>query len=222
MITTPTAILEAEAAVRNTLGVLDGWLDDWWLPVALVALMLEGIPVAGFVAPGLILLVFAGFKAAAVPTHWVLPVFLACVAALVAGDFIAFGFGRWARARSTRLQLWFERHLPSSERWRRAAFATLTVYQFPPYARMFVPALLGSSGMSLRRWAITCLVASLLFVIVAFGAGYLGGRAGGDFVATNQQVANVVALLSIAFVLAAGSLVARRFRSRAEGAMHHD
>lgn len=212
-----SAAVEAEATVRDMLGGLDGWLADWWLPVTLGALLLEGIPVAGFVAPGLVLLVFAGFKAAAEPAHWALLVFLACLAALVVGDFLAFGIGRWARARSTRLQGWFARRLPSSGRWRQAAFATLVVYQFPPYARMIVPALLGSSGISLRRWTAACLSASMLFVAVAFGAGYLGARAGADFIVANRQVANLVAILSIAFLLVAGSLATRLWRKRGEG-----
>jgi len=209
----PVAILEAEAAVRDMLGGLNGWLADWWLPVVLVALLLEGIPVGGFVAPGLVLLVFAGFKASAQPAYWGVLIFLACLAALVTGDFLAFGIGRWARARSARLQGWFERRLPHSERWRRAAFGTVIFYQFPPYSRMIFPALLGSSGIPLSKWAGVCLSASLLFTIVAFGAGFLGGRVGGDFVAANQQVANIIAILSIAFLLAAGSLIMRLFRS---------
>lgn len=217
MSATPTAFIDAEAALREALGGLDGWLADWWLPVTLGALMLEGIPVAGFVAPGLVLLVFAGFKAAAEPAHWAALVFLACFAALVAGDFIAFGLGRWARSRSERMQHWFENRLPNSDRWRQAAFWTLVVYQFPPYARMIVPALLGSANMSLRSWTAACFAASLLFTAVAFGAGYLGGHVGGDFVTANQQLANLVGILSIAFLLAAGSLTARLWHKRGGG-----
>lgn len=200
------------AALSGTLEGADAALGRWWLPAAMAGLFAEAFPLVGLVSPGLTLLIFAGFKSASLPLVQAIAAFGGCLAAIVAGDWLAFLAGRAGAGRWPRLGARLRGMSGESRDWSSATFGTLLFYQFPPYARMFAPALLGLQGYPAARWSGLVLAASTGFVTATFGAGYAAGLAGGGPVRAIAGMGNVVALLSLTFLVSLGGIGLRRFR----------
>jgi membrane protein DedA with SNARE-associated domain len=138
-------------------------------------LVAEVIPVVGFAAPGLTVLVAAGFFAAQLLAAEAARLALTAFAAIFLADLAMFAAGRFGIARIRLLARWvgpeavFARELLAQPR------SFLIFYQFPPYSRMFAPLLFGAGGQPWPRWTALSAAATALFVAACFGGGLAAG-----------------------------------------------
>jgi membrane protein DedA with SNARE-associated domain len=151
-------------------------LQEWREPLLFAILALECVPVIGFVAPGLIALVLAGYASAGLPAGEALRLAAAAFAGVFLADTVCFAAGRAAGERS----LWIARlagpRAPLGEELGAQPAAVLLFYQFPPYSRMFAPLFLGSAAFEWRRWLSLSAAATAAFVGAFFALGFAAAR----------------------------------------------
>jgi membrane protein DedA with SNARE-associated domain len=132
--------------------------------------LLENIPIIGLVAPGVTVLVLAGFFSSVLPGGPI-STFILIYATMIIADtfwyFLGYKYG-------TKLA-WLQYIKDKGPHIERAItdhpIYFLMLYQFVPYLRMFLPFSLGVYAFSIKKWFKITVPGSLLFTSAYFGAG---------------------------------------------------
>ena len=191
-----------------------------WGPVIVFALMfLDCLPFAAFVAPGVIVLVLAGYVAAGEGLLDGVGLFTAGCAGIFVCDTTMYLIGRSGYARSAFVKGFVDRRAKFKHEIERQRTAVLIFYQFPPYSRMFAPLILGALGASWARWLSLVSLSTLVFVTSFFALGWAAGAGRQAATSATNAASSVSTVFLLAFVAWLVALVVRLFRRRrAEGA----
>ncbi|PRY10775.1 membrane protein DedA with SNARE-associated domain [Kineococcus rhizosphaerae] len=202
--------------IATLLGVPAGWL------LAAVALLVfaEDALFVGFVVPGETAAVVAG--AAASLGRASLPVVLVVVAAAaVLGDSVGYLVGRRLGPRLLQARP-LRRHAAGLEKGRdlveRRGGAAVFLGRFTAFLRAVTPALAGAARMPYRRFLPWNLLGGLTWATAAVLVGY---AAGASFARAAQTLGRDSALVALAVVAVAGTVVAVR-RHRSSRPARHD
>ena len=176
-------------------------------------MFIECIPIAGFIMPGLTLLVIAGFLSANESLSYSIYTVVSAIMGIAAADNAAFLVGRLGVHKVGWIARLVKRHEELALDIATQRFIILVLYQFPPYSRMFAPIVMGTISFPMRRWATVVSLGTLLFVTVFFGlgfsVGFLGRRLFGAVnLASNISVVFILGLLS--WIIVFGSRIHRR------------
>jgi membrane protein DedA with SNARE-associated domain len=144
---------------------------DWREPLLAAILVAESIPIIGFAAPGLTVLVAAGFLAAQLPAAEAARLALTAFAAIFLADLAMFAAGRFGTAKIPLLARWVGPDGALARGLAAQPPSILIFYQFPPYSRMFAPLLFGAGRHPWSRWTGLSAAATGLFVAACFGGG---------------------------------------------------
>ena len=148
-------------------------VDQLGLWFVVFFLALENVPIIGFVAPGVTVLVLSGFfYSTIVENIWLL--YLVTGVTILLADNFWFWLGylcankvQWV----TKLVLRgpnIQKLLLNQPRY------GLIGYQFIPYFRMFLPIALGAYGFSPKKWLLISLLATTLYTAVFLSIGFIG------------------------------------------------
>ena len=188
-------------------------LENYGVGLLFGLLLLENFPFIGFFTPAISALIIVGFVKHG-DVQFLGIVWAFSVAALVVGDNLWYFLGRrtegkWrvfsslnSRANSV-LEVIEEQH--------RLA---LTLYQFPPYFRMFMPFALGVKAYAFRKWIAINLIGSILYVSAFLGIGCFARATFGDIAKTGdiaRFVSMAITVVAIAYLL---ELARRYIRKR--------
>jgi membrane protein DedA with SNARE-associated domain len=168
---------------------------------ALMAVESFGIPPL----PSEVILPFAGFLIAD-GTYSATGALTAALIGGLAGSFIAYGVGRWARERLTTLGIGpfrlEARHLERMDRWFTVhGEATVIVSRLLPVVRGYISYPAGAARMNAARFGVYTFVGSFPFTVGLIYAGYLL-RSDWSVVASYFNIANnvLLGLLAVALV----------------------
>lgn len=174
-------------------------VETWREQLLFGLLVLECIPVVGFLAPGQLALAVAGFWASTQPFEMALRlVFVAIVAVLVA-DYAMFALGRFGTNRFGFVRRMLGRHAAFGRTLETQPPRLMLFYQFPPYSRMLAPFLLGANEMRWPVWVPLSLLGTLMFVGAFFMIGYGVGWSGREVVASTSIASTASALFALGF-----------------------
>lgn len=153
-------------------------LTRWGGPLLFAVMAAECIPLAGFAAPGLVVLVVAGFLAAGTSSWEAAGYLLWALSGVLVADTVLFALGRIGGERQPWLRGVIARHGRLRRELLAQPYPVLLLYQFPPYSRMFAPLVLGAAKLPWSAWLRLTIPAALLFVGSFFGLGSAAGLAG--------------------------------------------
>jgi len=145
-------------------------------------MFVESLPIAGFVLPGLSILVIAGFLSAEQPSALTGIMFIAAWAGLLVADTLMFWLGRVGTTKVNLVRRKVEKHDKLRREISSQPLALLLLYQFPPYSRMFAPLLMGTLSFTWCRWLSITTAGSFAFVAAFFGLGLTVGLIGRSLV----------------------------------------
>jgi membrane protein DedA with SNARE-associated domain len=192
-----TTLAQAQASAAQ----LEALLLKWREPLLALMLVGECMPLVGFAAPGLIALALAGFIAVDLGPFAGIRLFLIACAAIFFTDLGMFAMGRLGSRRSALVARFVGPRAAFGKELQRQPDRWLLFYQFPPYARMFAPVLLGNVQLEWRRWLAVSTLATLIFVVTFFGLGVAAAL-------LHEKVAGVVAASGLLiFISMSGLLV---------------
>lgn len=180
------------------------------------ALFVECLPIAGFILPGLTLLVIAGFVASGQSPTYTLVTIVAAVGGVLAADTIAFVAGRFGLERWPGVQRLVARNADLRHELARQSWSVLVLYQFPPYSRMFAPLIMGAMATPWSRWWPIMVPGTALFVSVFFSLGFQAGRTGYALLGAANAASMASGLFLAALVLWAVCVWLRIRRSRSD------
>lgn len=210
-------MVDALAKANEQTQVVLALLQEWREPVLCIVLMAECIPVLGIIAPGLIILVLAGFVAGGADALEAVSLALTAFSAIFLTNLALFGVGKvGANSNSVVRRLIGDRGAFGQELAAQPN-SILLLYQFPPYSRMFAPLLLGAAGLRWRRWLVLSAAATLAFVTVFFGMGFVAARLGRDTSGAATWAGGASAVSVLAFGAWIAVLLTRIFKRRARG-----
>ncbi|MFW6210251.1 MAG: DedA family protein [Patescibacteria group bacterium] len=138
-------------------------------------LLLENFPFIGFFTPALTVLFLAGFFLGT-DVDAVAEVLVVAFLAVVIGDNLWYGLGRWSGGRWRWLRQVADRAPNVEYVLTRQHPFVLIFYQFVPYLRMFLPYALGVYRYTFWRWLGINLVGSLLYVGTFILLGVAGAQ----------------------------------------------
>lgn len=169
-----------------------------WFVVAF--LFIENIPLVGFVAPGLTILVLSGFFHELIaPSPLVL--FLVAWGVITLADTLWYLIGRYGTKHSRWLQTLAKKSPDVQEVLTNQTYYALVCYQCVAYFRMFLPFGLGMYGYPLGQWVVLCTIASALYTAIFLGIGLFGAYAAEQLGALELIVNNLNRLLAVAAVI---------------------
>jgi len=174
-------------------------------------LIVECLPVIGFAAPGLTILVAAGYyvgsQQSPEPVQWI----GAALSGVLAADTLAFGTGRVFASKWPFLKRFADKHKALRVQLASQPWGLLVWYQFPPYSRMFAPLLLGTLSLSWSRWWSVAVPSTLLFVSAFFGLGFGASLTQRALIET-VGIASSISLLALGMLAAWAVWFYRRFK----------
>jgi membrane protein DedA with SNARE-associated domain len=175
-------------------------LAQWGGIMVFGTMFLDCLPFMAFVAPGVIMLVLAGFVASSQPVAQAGLLFgSACAGALLSDTLMYFaGRSGYGRVRFIRRMVDRRDKLRSEILTQRTPI--LIFYQFPPYSRMFAPLIMGAVGFSWSRWVMLVSASTLVFVASFFGLGLAAGIGGHAAAGATKAASIVSALFVFAFL----------------------
>lgn len=139
-----------------------------WFVIAF--LFIENIPVIGFFAPGLTILVLSGFFFELITGSWLLLFLIAWLTIFIA-DTTWYLIGYFGQEKTA----WLKRLAVISPNVKEVLSSQspylLVTYQFLVYFRMLLPVALGMYRYPFWHWILLCLVGSALYTAVFLGIG---------------------------------------------------
>jgi membrane protein DedA with SNARE-associated domain len=174
-------------------------LEEWRGQLVFSMMILECLPVAGFIVPGQITLAVAGFWAASQPLGAGLMLCLAALGGVILADAAMYGLGRFGTKRFAFVDRMVGKNASFSRTLQSQSTLTLLFYQFPPYSRMFAALLLGSGSMKGKRFFPIMLASSFAFVLVFMGIGWGAGLLGVQLTEGATLTSVISALFALAF-----------------------
>jgi membrane protein DedA with SNARE-associated domain len=210
-------MIDALAKAGEQADAVFALLREWREPIIFLVLFAEGLPILGIIAPGLIVLVLAGFLGGVASGLEAAGLALTAWTALYLSNLLSFLLGKEGARRSQ-----FVRRIIGDKGAFGQALAAqpvpiLILYQFPPYSRTFAPLLLGACAFSARRWLLLSASGTLLFVAVFFGMGFAAARLGGGTLGATTWAGGISAVFMVGFFIWLASLLTRVFKRRAGG-----
>ena len=176
-------------------------------------LFLENVPVVGFFAPGLTVLVLSGFLFEIITGNWALLFLIAWLTIFVA-DTLWYSIGYFAQDKNTLLQKLATRSPNVENLLRTQPIYALLTYQFIPYYRMFLPFALGMYRFSVYRWLPICLIGSALYTAVFYGVGLVGAFIWKEAAVVELVVNRLNVFLGVAIVVYTFFLLRKYYRLR--------
>ncbi|MDP9191096.1 MAG: DedA family protein [Acidobacteriota bacterium] len=181
--------------------------------IIFVLLILENFPFVGFVAPGISILVLAGFLCATTDTA-LLPIIIAAFLGAVVGDNLWFFIGRAARGRLRWVNKVVDRAPNAVEVTKKYPLPALVFYPFAPYFRMFLPTALGAIRYDLRRWFTINLLGSILFVLTYTLIGRIIGGYYRDVNVAHKAAGYISAFFTVAIAIYAIYILRKLWKKR--------
>ncbi len=179
------------------LAMIQTGVSTYGLWFVVVFLLLENVPIVGFVAPGLTILVLSGFLHDLIGVS-AQTLFLLAWCTVVLADTIWYAIGRYSNAKSRWLRSIANKTPAARQILVSQPTHSLVCYQFMAYFRMFLPFSFGMYQYPWQAWMSLCIIASGLYTAVFFGLGVAGARLLADLDMIDTVVRHLNQLLAIA------------------------
>lgn len=157
--------------MEENIALITAYAEQYGIFFIVPLVLIENIPIIGLIAPGITVLILAGFFSTVLPGGPLVimaMIYITMVAADTFWYFMGRKFGtkfRWLR--------YIKEKSPTIEGTVIAQPITILMwYQFVPYLRMFLPFTLGLYHYPLDKWLKTTLCGSFLFTLTYVGIGW--------------------------------------------------
>lgn len=172
-------------------------------------LFVENVPILGFIAPGLTVLVLSGFFYELITGNFI-TLFLIAWLVTFCADTLWFYIGYYGQRKTRWLRALAKQSPNVEEILTSQSRIALTTYQFIPYFRMFLPFSLGLYRFSRLAWLPLCFIGSGLYTAVFFGIGVAGVTLLGG-IERVDEVANSVNRVLAVFAVVYGIYLIRKY-----------
>lgn len=209
-------MLDPDASLNTVITVILDSLRRWGVVIVFGAMFLDCLPFAAFIAPGVIMLVLAGFVAASQSPAQGVFLIGAAAAGVISSDTLMYVVGRTCYSKSILVRRMVDKRAKLRNELSSQHHMLIFLYQFPPYSRMFAPIIMGTLKFSWRRWLIVSTFGTIIFVASFFMLGLIAGVSGDEAAGATKVASSVSTIFVFAFLVWLGRIIIRLFKSRRE------
>lgn len=178
-----------------------------------VFLLLENTAFLGFIVPGLLVLLIAGFFSGNGELN-LAGSLIAGILGTMAGDNLSYLLGKYGVQKIYRVREFVQRDNKVSEILNSQKSYVLVFFQFPVYLRVVMPAVLGSMSYPFKRWLIIDTVGSFLFNATFMGLGFAVAKTTGLFTDASTYSSRIQYAFGALFVFWILAVLWKFYKSR--------